>query len=160
MQTNMPAFAPRLAHSPVTPFSHEGAIDFELYGRLIDFHSENGAQSLALPMHAGESVSLRDDERRRLVEFAIAHVKGRRPVIAHVSEAGTGMAAALARHAREAGAAAVVATTPYYWTPPAAMVIEHFSQIGSAVKIPFLVYNAPDDMAGSRINTELALKLI
>jgi 4-hydroxy-tetrahydrodipicolinate synthase len=159
MQTNMPAFAPGLVHTPATPFSHEGAIDFELYGRLIDFHIENGAQSLALPMHAGESVSLRDDERRRILEYAIAHVKGRRPVIAHVSEAGTGMAAALARHAREAGAAAVVATTPYYWTPPAAMVIEHFSQIGAAAELPLFVYNAPEEMQGTRMTAELCRAL-
>src|SRR6516165_9619827 len=160
MQTNAPALAPGLVHTPATPFSHEGAIDFELYGRLIDFHIENGAQSLALPMHAGESVSLRDDERRRLVEFAIAHVKGRRPVIAHVSEAGTGMAAALARHAREAGAAAVVVTTPYYWTPPPAMAIEHFAQIGAAAEIPLFIYNAPDEMQGSRVTVDFCSMLI
>ena len=59
-----------------------------------------------------------------------------------------------------AGASAIVATTPYYWTPPPAMVLEHFFQIGSAVDIPFFVLNAPEDMAGSRINTDLALKLI
>ena len=70
------------------------------------------------------------------------------PVIAHVSETGTAIAAALARHAEEAGAAAVIATTPYYWTPPPAMVLEHFAQIGAAVRIPFFVYNAPEEMAG------------
>ena len=64
------------------------------------------------------------------------------------------------RHAQAAGAAAIVATTPYYWTPPPAMVLEHFVQIGAAVDIPFFVLNAPDDMAGSKINTDLARKLI
>src|SRR5262245_8082528 len=108
----MPVFAPGLVHTPVTPFAGDGAIDVALYGRLIDFHLANGAQALALPMHAGESVSLTDRERRRVIEYAIGHVQGRVPVIAHVSDAGTAMAAALARHAREAGAAAVVATTP------------------------------------------------
>ena len=103
-----------------------------------------------LPMHAGESVSLTDDERRALLEFAIKTVAGREPVIAHVSDAGTAIAAALARHAQAAGAAAIVATTPYYWTPPPAMVLEHFAQIGAAVDIPFFVYNAPEEMAGDQ----------
>src|ERR1700704_503267 len=40
------------------------------------------------------------------------------------------------------------------------MVLEHFVQIGAAVKIPFLVYNAPDDMQGARGNADLCLKLI
>ena len=156
----MPIFQPGLVHTPVTPFTREGRIDFDRYGKLIEFHLRNGADSLALPMHAGESVSLTGSERRGLIEFAIKQVKGRVPVLAHVSDAGTGIAAALARHAEAAGAAAIVATTPYYWTPPLAMVLEHFVQIGAAVKIPFLVHNAPEEMAGTRITAELALKLM
>jgi len=149
-----------LVHAPVTPFTRAGGIDFDGYGKLIEFHLRNGADALALPMHAGESVSLTEAERRALVEHAVRQVRGRVPVLAHVSDAGTGIAAAHARHAEAAGAAAVVATTPYYWTPPPAMILEHFAQIGAAVKIPFLVHNAPDEMAGTRITTELALRLM
>jgi len=156
----MSAFAPGLVHTPVTPFTPDRRIDHDCYARLIAFHIRNGADALALPMHAGESVSLTDAERRVLLEFAIKSVASRVPVIAHVSEAGTSIAADLARHAEGAGAAAIVATTPYYWTPPAAMLLEHFAQIGAAVKIPFYVYNAPEEMHGTRISTDLCLKLI
>jgi 4-hydroxy-tetrahydrodipicolinate synthase len=144
----------------MTPFTRAGTIDFDRYARLIEFHLANGADALALPMHAGESVSLPDGERRALLAFAIKSVNGRKPVIAHVSETGTGIAIALARDAETAGAAAIIATTPYYWTPPAAMVLEHFSQIGAAVEIPFFLYNAPEEMQGTKVNAELCLKLI
>jgi len=154
------SFEPGLVHTPLTPFAADGRIDFARYGTLLDFHLRNGADALAVPMHAGESVSLTDEEKRTLIRFAVAHTGSRAPIIAHVSDAGTAIAAALARFAQEAGAAAVIATTPYYWTPPPAMVAEHFAQIGSAVTIPFFVLNAPGDMAGSRINTALALKLV
>jgi 4-hydroxy-tetrahydrodipicolinate synthase len=87
-------------------------------------------------------------------------VKGRVPVIAHVSDAGTAIAAARARHAQELGAAAVIATTPYYWTPPPAMILEHFAQIGAAVSLPFYVYYSPEEMPGTRITADLCLKLI
>ena len=156
----MPPFNPGLVHTPVTPFTRERAVDYDRYGKLIEFHIGNGADALALPMHAGESVSLPDGERRALLEFAIKCVNGRKSVIAHVSETGTGIAAALARHAEDAGATAVVATTPYYWTPPPAMVLEHFIQIGTAVTIPLFVYNSPEEMAGTKVNTELCRKLI
>jgi 4-hydroxy-tetrahydrodipicolinate synthase len=149
-----------LVHTPVTPFTRTGRVDFDVYGKLLEFHLRNGADALALPMHAGESVSLTEAERRGVIEFAIGQVGGRVPVLAHVSDAGTGIAAAYARHAETAGAAAVIATTPYYWTPPPAMVLEHFAQIGASVGIPFLVHNAPEDMAGTRITVELALKLM
>jgi 4-hydroxy-tetrahydrodipicolinate synthase len=147
-----------LVHAPVMPFGRAHRIDFDLFGKLIDFHQRHGADALALPMHAAESVSLPDPEKRDVVAFAVKHAKV--PVIAHVSEAGSALAAALARHAEAAGAAAVVATTPYYWTPPPTMVLEHFAIIGAAVKIPLFVHNAPDDMAGSRVTAELMVKLI
>jgi 4-hydroxy-tetrahydrodipicolinate synthase len=155
----MSPFLPGLVHTPVTPFTREHAIDLDRYEKLLTFHIAEGAEALALPLHAGESVSLRDQERRGLLEFAIRHVSGRVPIIAHVSETGTEIAAELARHAEKAGASAIVATTPYYWTPPPAMVVEHLVRIGSAVAIPFLLYNAPEEMQGSRINAELCLKV-
>src|SRR6185437_13826253 len=153
-------FEPGLVHTPLTPFSDDRQIDFEQYGWMIEFHLRHGAQALAVPMHVGESVSLTDEERRALIQFAVDCAGRRAPVIAHVSDAGTGIAAALARAAQDAGAAAIVATTPYYWTPPPAMVLEHFAIIGGAVTLPLFVHNAPDDMAGSKVSAELMVKLI
>jgi 4-hydroxy-tetrahydrodipicolinate synthase len=147
-----------LVHTPVMPFGRDRRIDFDLFGKLIDFHQRHGAEALALPMHAAESVSLPEAEKHAVVAFAVERAKV--PVVAHVSEAGSALAAALARHAEGAGAAAIVATTPYYWTPPPAMVLEHFTLIGGAVKIPFFVHNAPDDMAGAKVSAELLVKLI
>jgi 4-hydroxy-tetrahydrodipicolinate synthase len=157
----MMPFEPGLVHTPLTPFrAGDRRIDFDLYGRMIEFHLRHGAQALAVPMHAGESVSLTDDERRALIKFAVECAGKRAPVFVHVSDSGTGIAAAMARVAQEAGAAAIVATTPYYWTPLPSMVLQHFVEIGSAVDIPFFVLNAPEDMAGSKISADLALKLI
>jgi 4-hydroxy-tetrahydrodipicolinate synthase len=156
----MSVLEPGLVHTPVTPFTREQRIDYDAFAKLIDFHVRNGADCLALPMHVGESVSLTDDEQRALLAFAIKQVNGRLPVIAHASDAGSAIAAARARHAQDTGAAAVVATTPYYWTPPPHMIIEHFVAIGSAVSIPFFVYNSPEEMPGTRINADLCLKLI
>ena len=156
----MATFKPGLVHTPVTPFTSAGRIDYDTFAKLIKFHLGHGAESLALPMHAGESVSLTDAERRDLLEFALKLVHGRVPIIAHVSQSGTGIATDLALHAARSGAAAIVATTPYYWTPPAAMLLEHFTQIGRGAGIPFFVYNSPGEMGGVKVTTDLVLKLI
>jgi len=156
----MPQFHPGLVHTPVTPFTRDRAIDWEVYGKLIDFHLAHGAEALALPMHVAESVSLSDEEQHKVVTFAIARVKGRVPVIAHVSDSGTSIAVSRAVRAEKAGVRAVVITTPYYWTPPPGMLLEHFAQVGAAVSLPFFVWFAPDEMAGPKITTELVLKLI
>lgn len=148
-----------LVHAPLTPFVN-GRIDRSTYGRLLDFHLRNGAEALALPMHAGESVSLTAVERQELLEFAIAHVAGRAPVVAHVSEAGTAIAASLAAHARRAGAAALIATVPYYWTPPQYMLVEHFTAIGQAGGLPLFVLNTPAEMGGVEFASKSVVDLI
>ena len=85
--------------------------------------------------------SLTADERKALPAFAVKHVDGRVPVIVNVSEAGTALAVSLAAHARQAGASAVIASVPYYWTPPQSMLVEHFAAIATAGQVPFFVYN-------------------
>jgi 4-hydroxy-tetrahydrodipicolinate synthase len=156
----MSKFEPGLVHTPVTPFTRDNRIDYDTFAKLIEFHHRSGADSLALPMHIGESVSLTDEEQRALLAFAIKQVNGRKPVIAHASDAGSAIAADRARHAQGLGAAAIVATTPYYWTPPPHMIIEHFAAIGSAVSIPFFVYNSPEEMPGTKVTADLCLKLV
>jgi 4-hydroxy-tetrahydrodipicolinate synthase len=155
----MKSFQPGLVHTPVTPFLNDRSIDYDRYGKLLEFHLDNGADALALPMHAGESVSLSDEERRQLLRFAVEQISGRVPVIAHVSQSGTALATALAADAQAAGADAILATTPYYWTPKPEMLLEHFQQISAAVTLPFYLHNAPDDMRGSKITTDVVLKL-
>ena len=156
----MVSFVLGLVHTPVTPFGADRAIDWKTYGKLLDFHAANGAEAVAAPMHVGESVSLTDEEQRRLVAFAVDRMKGRIPVIAHVSDSGTAIAAARAANAGKSGAAAVVMTTPYYWAPSADMLLEHFETAGAAVSIPFYLWHAPDEMRGPKVTTDLVLKLI
>jgi 4-hydroxy-tetrahydrodipicolinate synthase len=156
----MLSFQLGLVHTPVTPFTRDHGIDFDRLGELLTFHIRHGAEALALLMHAAESVSLAEDEKRSVLAFAVKECDGQVPIIAHVSNSGTAIAATLARDAEDIGVAAIVATTPYYWTPPPAMVLEHFTQIGAAVRLPFFVLNAPEDMAGSKVSSDLMLKLI
>jgi 4-hydroxy-tetrahydrodipicolinate synthase len=156
----MSNFPPCLVHTPVTPFNRDHSIDFNTYAKILEFHLRNGAEALALPMPEGEDLSLTDDEQRKVIEFAIRQVKGRVPVIAHVSDAGTAIAVARARHAEALGAAAIVSHPPYFWHPRPAMVVEHIVQIGSAVHLPFFVCNPPVESAGTSLTTDLTLQLI
>lgn len=147
-----------LVHAPLTPFV-DGRIDFETFGRSIAFHIAQGAEGLAVQTHTGESVSLTVAERKTLLEFAVGR-SGKVPVIANVSEAGTEIAADLARHAKKVGAAAIMASVPYYWTPPDSMLVEHFAAIAQAAQLPTFLYNAPEEMADVAIKTPVVLALI
>jgi 4-hydroxy-tetrahydrodipicolinate synthase len=155
----MAAFNPGLVHTPVTPFKADQSIDYDTYRKLIEFHLRNGADGLALAMPAGEDLSLRDAERSALLEFAVKEVRGRVPVIAHVSEAGTDVAVARARAAERAGAAAIVSHPPYFWHPKAHMVVEHLVRIGKATGLPFFVCSPPVEDVGTPLTTEIVLEV-
>ncbi len=155
----MATFKPGLVHTPVTPFRRDQSIDFDTYAKIIEFHLRHGADALALPMPEGEDLSLTDGEQRQLLELAIGRVKGRVPVIAHVSDAGTSIAVERAVHAEKAGAAAIVSHPPYFWHPKPAMVVEHLVRIGSAVRLPFFIVNPPVETVGTTLTTEIVLQV-
>jgi dihydrodipicolinate synthase/N-acetylneuraminate lyase len=156
----MTIFKPGLVHTPVTPFKADQSIDYDTYRKLIEFHLRIGADALAMPMPVGEDLSLKDEEQGRLLELAIKQVKGRVPVIAHASDAGTSIAVARAQAAERAGAAAIVAHPPYFWHPKANMVVEHLVRIGSATRLPFFVCSPPVEDAGTQLTTEITLEVI
>ena len=156
----MKTFKPGLVHVPVTPFKSDQSIDYDLYAKVLEFHLHNGADALALPMQQGEDLSLTDAELRKLLEFALKHVDGRVPVITHVSDPGTAIAVSRARHAEQAGAAAIASHPPYFWHPKPAMVAEHLVQIGSATRLPFFICTPLVEDAGTHLTAEIVLDVL
>lgn len=156
----MKTFKPGLVHCPVTPFNSDQSVNYDLYARVLDFHLRNGADALALPMPQGEDVSLTDAEQRKLLEFALKEVRGRVPVIAHVSDPGTAIAVDRARHAEKLGAAAIASHPPYFWHPKPAMVAEHLVQIGQATRLPFFICTPVVEDAGTHLNAEIVLDVL
>jgi dihydrodipicolinate synthase/N-acetylneuraminate lyase len=153
-------FRPGLVHTPVTPFKADQSIDYDTYAKILEFHLKHGAEALALPMPEGEDLSLTDVEQRALLKFAIAQVKGRVPIIAHVSDAGTAITVERAIFAEKAGATAIASHPPYFWHPRPAMVVEHLVQVGKAITLPLFVVNPPVETAGTSLTTEMVLQLI
>ncbi len=156
----MATFKTGLVHTPVTPFKRDQSIDYDTYAKVIEFHLKHGADALALPMPQGEDMSLTDGELRNLLEFAVKQVQGRVPVVAHISDAGTAIAVDRARHAEQAGAAAIASHPPYFWHPKASMVVEHLVQIGAATRLPFFICSPPVEDVGTPLTTEITLQVL
>lgn len=156
----MSPFNPGFVHCPVTPFTCDNAVDYSTYAKVLDFSLKNGADAVALPMPQAEDLSLTDAEQRELLQFAIRHVDGRVPVIAHVSDPGTMIAVDRAQHAEILGAAAIVSRPPYFWHPKPSMVVEHLVAIGSATKLPFFICTPPVEDAGTHLTAEIVLDVV
>ncbi|MDT4894020.1 MAG: hypothetical protein QOE97_3055 [Pseudonocardiales bacterium] len=145
--------------APVTPFTEDDRVDTAALERLCDDLVSAGVSGIALPLHTGESLNLTTEERRLVVERAIAAVGGRVPVLVHVSMPGTKQVIELAVHAEAAGAAAVIAVTPYHWRPSTRALAEHFRAVAASVSIGVLAYNFPSRL-GVAVDADLIEELI
>ena len=96
----------------ITPFHSDNTIDWEGYGRLIEWYIANGSHGLFAVCQSSEMQHLTLDERRDLARFTVEQVAGRVPVVAsgHISDAVHDQKAEL-RAAAETGVDAVVLVT-------------------------------------------------
>ncbi|MBX7257269.1 MAG: 4-hydroxy-tetrahydrodipicolinate synthase [Candidatus Hydrogenedentes bacterium] len=137
----------------VTPFKSNFEIDFDAYGRLIDFHLEQGTDGIVPCGCTGEAATLSHEEQQKCIRFTIERVAGRIPVIAGTGSNNTKEALSLTKYAKEVGADGALLITPYYNKPTAEGQILHFGSIAQAVDIPIMLYNVPG-RTGTKIAPE------
>ncbi|HZD73080.1 MAG TPA: dihydrodipicolinate synthase family protein [Actinomycetota bacterium] len=128
-----------------TPFRGDGAVDEPALRELVDFQAERGVDALFVLGTTGEGVLLDAGERRRATEVAAEHLRGRLPLVVHCGAADTLTAAALARHAGEAGAVASAAVVPYFFRHGDAELYRHFAALAEAAPgLGHYVYENPE----------------
>lgn len=127
---------------PVTPFTEDLEVDYAALAEVVEFCLKAGADGLVMPVNVSEFYTLTDSERRAVVETTVETTKGRVPVVAGVTGTSTPQAVEFARHAREAGADAVIAMPPYVRRATWPEVEEYFSAIARAAQLPVFVQNA------------------
>ena len=81
------------------------------------------------------------------------------PVVANVAAPSPQAAAEFATHAREAGAAAVMALPPYVRKPTVEGVLAYYDAIAAAAQLPVIVQNAPPPF-GVSLPTPVVLRLV
>ncbi|HKD22900.1 MAG TPA: 4-hydroxy-tetrahydrodipicolinate synthase [Rhizomicrobium sp.] len=126
----------------ITPFKN-GAIDEAAFRRLVSWQIAEGSHGLVPAGTTGESATLSHEEHQHVVELCIDEAKGRVPVIAGAGSNSTDEAIALTKHAKQAGADAVLSVAPYYNRPTQEGLYRHFAAIADAVDIPIILYNVP-----------------
>jgi len=125
----------------ITPFRN-GAVDEKGFQAFVEWQIEQGSHGLVPCGTTGESPTLSHDEHKRVVELTIDAAAGKVPVIAGAGSNSTEEALELTRHAKAAGADAVLVVTPYYNKPTQEGMYRHFTAIAD-VGIPVFIYNIP-----------------
>ena len=126
----------------ITPTT-ETTIDYESFGKLIDWQIEEGINALVICGTSGESSTLSDEEHKSAISFAVERAAGRVPIIAGTGSNETSYAIELTKHAYQAGADAALVVTPYYNKATQNGLIKTYNAIADSADIPLIVYNVP-----------------
>ena len=142
----------------VTPMFEDGSVNYDEYGRLIEFQINNGTDAIIACGTTGESATLNREEHCQVIEYTVNKVAKRVPVIAGAGSNDTFFAAELSAEAERLGADAILSVTPYYNKTSQAGLVKHYNYIADRIHIPMIVYNVPS-RTGCNIKPETYAEL-
>ena len=125
-----------------TPFHDDGAIDWDSYGRQVEYSLAVGAHGLVTPALASEFFTLTDAERLAVVEYAAQAIDGRVPLVVGVQGLTQSAACAFAEHAVKNEATALMAMPPYLRKAGKAELGAYYRSL-AGFGIPLIIQNAP-----------------
>ncbi len=127
----------------ITPFTKDNTIDFDLFGKLIEWQIEKGIDGIVAAGTTGEGSTLTDEEHRDVIKFCVDKVAGRVPVIAGTGSNDIAYAIDLTKFACECGADAMLLVSPYYNKATQNGLIKSFEAVADASTKPCILYNVP-----------------
>jgi 4-hydroxy-tetrahydrodipicolinate synthase len=127
----------------VTPFRRDFSLDEETLRFLVRRQLAAGIDFLVPCGTTGESPTLSQAEKHRVVEITLEESSGRVPVVAGAGGNHTAEIIASARELESLGADAILSVTPYYNKPTQEGLYQHFRAIAGSVRIPIILYNVP-----------------
>jgi 4-hydroxy-tetrahydrodipicolinate synthase len=142
----------------VTPFTRSGDLDEGAVRRLARRQIEAGVHFLVPCGTTGESPTLSQAERRRVVELVLEEAAGRVPVLAGAGGYDTREVALAAAEMEAAGASGLLSVTPYYNKPTPEGLYQHFAAVASCSRLPIVVYNVPG-RTGCNVDVATLLRL-
>ena len=127
----------------ITPMKEDGSVNYEEFGRFIDWQIENGTDAIVVCGTTGESSTLEVEEHSECIKWCVDYVAGRCVVIAGTGSNSTRSAIELSTEACKDGADALLLVTPYYNKTSQRGLIAHYKAIHDATDKPIILYNVP-----------------
>ncbi len=127
----------------MTPFTADGEVDWSDVEKHIDAVITDGADGIVVTGTTGETSTLTDAEKLRLVRTAKEVAGGRARIITGGGSNETAHAIEHYRASQDAGVDGIMVVTPYYNKPTQAGILTHFRMIADAVDLPVILYDIP-----------------
>ncbi len=131
----------------VTPYTAEHEIETTKFAEVLEFLIGAGVNGLVIAGTTGEYYVQSPEERFDLMKRAVDVVAGRLPVIVGTGAMRTDDSVMYAKAAKEAGADAILVTTPPYAYPTGREIALHALAIDRAANLPVMLYNYPGRMS-------------
>ena len=142
----------------VTPFTNNGAIDFDGLTNLVDYCIDGNVEYLVVLGTTGESVTLSKQEKKQVVEHIIKVNNKRLPLVLGVGGNNTAQIAEEASQVSAEDFHAILSVVPMYNKPSQEGVFQHYTVIANAASLPVLIYNVPG-RTGINMTAETTLRL-
>ncbi len=126
----------------VTPFTEDG-INFEEFGKLIEFQIKNHIDAIIVCGTTGESATMSLEEKKETIKYAISKVAKRTKVVVGTGSNNTKSAIEMSKFAEDVGADGILVVTPYYNKTTQKGLMAHYKAIAEAVSLPIIMYNVP-----------------
>jgi 4-hydroxy-tetrahydrodipicolinate synthase len=140
----------------VTPFDPTtGNLDVESLDRLLDYHLESGTDNLCILGTTGEASLLSMQERKLVLERAVAKAKGQMCLLAGTGTINPTEIKAMTEQAIDVGCDAALVVTPYYVKPPQRGLVKHMVTCAS-YGLPVCMYNVPGRTGVNMLDESLA----
>lgn len=143
----------------VTPFREDGSVNYDKLDELIDYHCENGTDSIIICGTTGESSTLSEEEHMECIKFTVERTKKRIPVIAGTGSNATYTTIDMSREAVEYGADGLLLVTPYYNKATQEGLALHYKAVAKEAKAPIILYSVAS-RTGLNIAPETAASLV
>ena len=142
----------------VTPMLKDGGVDWKGLEKLVEWHIEQGTNSIVAVGTTGEASTLSMEEHTQVIKEIIRVANKRIPIIAGTGANSTREAIELTKAAKEPGADAALLVTPYYNKPTQEGLYQHYKAIAEAVELPLILYNVPG-RTGVDLSNDTAVRL-
>ena len=126
----------------ITPFKKNN-VNYEKLGDLIEYQIKHNIDGIVVCGTTGESATLTNKEKKKIIKYTVETVNGRVPVIAGTGSNDTKHAIELSKYAERIGVDGLLIVTPYYNKCTQRGLIEHYCAIANSVTCPIIMYNVP-----------------
>ena len=142
----------------ITPFTEDGAVDYEALSRLIDYQLDNGADFFCILATTGETPCLSLAERAQIKSAIVRQVAGRVPILMGCGGNNTAAVVEELKNGDFSGIDGVLSVCPYYNKPSQEGLYQHFKAIAAATELPVVLYNVPG-RTGINLKAETTCRL-